>query len=197
VVSVTPSPSADDEGRWRPAQRLRRLFPRTFQGRLTLAFLAVVTLSLGLATVLVINRLEDYFTNQQTTELEQRSAIVASFVSSTAERAAAGRPVDDLLTAKKDAFLQEVQTSAQETLERLGSGIRILGIELARVDGHTAGPSASALLDLGDPDLDFVKLADGLGVPSRRVDTGEQLAGALDEAIVESGPHLIEALVRV
>ena len=93
MVSVTPSPSADDEGRWRPAQRLRRLFPRTFQGRLTLAFLAVVTLSLGLATVLVINRLEDYFTNQQTTELEQRSAIVASFVSSTAERAAAGRPV--------------------------------------------------------------------------------------------------------
>jgi signal transduction histidine kinase len=93
VVSVTPSPSADDEGRWRPAQRLRRLFPRTFQGRLTLAFLAVVTLSLGLATILVINRLEDYFTNQQATELEQRSAIVASYVSSTADRAAAGRPV--------------------------------------------------------------------------------------------------------
>jgi signal transduction histidine kinase len=60
---------------------------------LTVAFLAVVTLSLGLATILVINRLEDYFSNQQATELDQRSAIVASFVSSTADRAAAGRPV--------------------------------------------------------------------------------------------------------
>ena len=72
---------------------MRRLFPRTFQGRLTLAFLAVVTLSLGLATVLVINRLEDYFENQQATELEQRSALVSSYVSTTAERVSAGRPV--------------------------------------------------------------------------------------------------------
>ena len=98
--------------------------------------------------------------------------------------------------------IQSLWTMAREHLDVTvvifnNRSYRILGIELARVDGHTAGPSASALLDLGDPDLDFVKLADGLGVPSRRVDTGEQLAGALDEAIVESGPHLIEALVRV
>jgi len=72
VVSATPSPSADDAGRRGPIQRLQRLFPRTFQGRLTLAFLAVVTLTLGLATILVINRLEDYFANQQATELQQR-----------------------------------------------------------------------------------------------------------------------------
>ena len=67
MVSVTPSPNADDAGRSTrgPAGRLRRLFPRTFQGRLTIAFLVVVTLTLGLATVLVINRLEDYFENQQ------------------------------------------------------------------------------------------------------------------------------------
>jgi signal transduction histidine kinase len=94
VVSVTPSPSADQlEGRARPTRRLQRLFPRTFQGRLTLAFLAVVTLTLGLATILVINRLEDYFGNQETTELQQRSSLVASFVFSTADRVSAGRPV--------------------------------------------------------------------------------------------------------
>jgi signal transduction histidine kinase len=93
VVSATPSPSADDGGRRGPIQRLQRLFPRTFQGRLTLAFLAVVTLTLGLATILVINRLEDYFANQEATELEQRSSLVASFVSATADRVSAGRPV--------------------------------------------------------------------------------------------------------
>jgi len=93
VVSATPSPSADDGGRRGPIQRLQRLFPRTFQGRLTLAFLAVVTLTLGLATILVINRLEDYFANQETTELEQRSSQVESYVSATADRVSAGRPV--------------------------------------------------------------------------------------------------------
>ena len=47
-------------------------------------------------------------------------------------RAAAGSSVDDLLTARKEAFLQEVQTSAQETLSRLGTGIRLLGVELTQ-----------------------------------------------------------------
>jgi signal transduction histidine kinase len=93
VVSVTPSPSADElEGHARPTQRLRRLFPRTFQGRLTLAFLAVVALTLGLATILVINRLGDYFTNQENTELDQRSRLVATYVFSLADNINATRP---------------------------------------------------------------------------------------------------------
>ena len=93
MVSVTPSPSADElEGHARPTQRLRRLFPRTFQGRLTLAFLAVVALTLGLATILVINRLEDYFTNQENTELDQHSKLVATYVFSIADNINATRP---------------------------------------------------------------------------------------------------------
>ena len=67
--------------------------PRTFQGRLTLAFLAVVTLTLGLVTVLVINRLDDYFTSQQTADLEQRAETVSAYVQTLADGAAAGRPV--------------------------------------------------------------------------------------------------------
>ena len=35
--------------------------PRTFQGRLTVAFVAVIALTLVLVTVLVVNRLDDYF----------------------------------------------------------------------------------------------------------------------------------------
>ena len=53
------------------------------------------------------------------------------------------------------------------------------------------GPCSS----LGDPDLDFVKLGAGLGVASRRVDTAEQLTDALDQAIADPGPHLIEAVI--
>jgi acetolactate synthase-1/2/3 large subunit len=73
---------------------------------------------------------------------------------------------------------------------------RILGAELGRLDGQSAGEKAQALIDLGHPDLDFVHLGTGLGVPSQRVDTGEQLTDALEKAVTEPGPHLIEANLR-
>jgi signal transduction histidine kinase len=93
-VSATPSPSAEpSEGRARLPRPLRRLLPHTFQGRLTLAFLAVVALTLALVTVLVVNRLDDYFTSQQQRDLAQRSTFVASQVAYVAETAAGGRPV--------------------------------------------------------------------------------------------------------
>ena len=51
------------------------------------------------------------------------------------------------------------------------------------------------LLDLGNPGLDFVKIAEGMGVPGRRVTTAEEFASALAVAFDEPGPHLIEAVV--
>ncbi len=94
-MSATRSPSADPpaEGPIHLPHRLRRLLPRTFQGRLTGAFLFVVALTLSLVTILVINRLDDYFTTQQTNDLEQRSRSVAAFVTGIAAGAADGRPV--------------------------------------------------------------------------------------------------------
>jgi acetolactate synthase-1/2/3 large subunit len=72
---------------------------------------------------------------------------------------------------------------------------RILDVELGRLDGQTAGPKAREMLDLSDPDLDFVNLGAGLGVTSCRADTAEQLTGALVQAIADPGPHLIEAVI--
>jgi acetolactate synthase-1/2/3 large subunit len=71
----------------------------------------------------------------------------------------------------------------------------ILNIELERVGAERAGPKAKSQLDLAGPDLDFVQLANGLGVPSARVDTGEKFVTALEKAFAEPGPHLIEAVV--
>jgi len=67
--------------------------PRTFQGRLTVAFVAVIVLTLSLVTVLVINRLDDYFTSQQQVELDLRSRTINAFVQVAANEAARGRPV--------------------------------------------------------------------------------------------------------
>jgi signal transduction histidine kinase len=74
-------------------RRLRRVMPRTFQARLSLAFVMVIALTIGLVSVFVLNRLDDYFTRQQRTDLEDRHAIVSGFVRSVAERAAGRRPV--------------------------------------------------------------------------------------------------------
>jgi two-component system OmpR family sensor kinase len=86
-VSGTRSPSADGtaDRRARHPRRLRRLLPRTFQGRLTGAILAVVALTLALVTVLVINRLDDYFTKQQQADLDQRSRSVNTYVQALAK----------------------------------------------------------------------------------------------------------------
>ena len=74
----------------------------------------------------------------------------------------------------------------------------ILRIELQRVgatSGTDPGPAAHQLLDLGSPAIDFVRLAEGFGVPGRRARTAEELAAALTDAFAAPGPHLIVATV--
>jgi acetolactate synthase-1/2/3 large subunit len=71
----------------------------------------------------------------------------------------------------------------------------ILGAELTRAGLPDPGATAKAQLGLGDPDLDFVELGTGLGIPAQRADAPETLAAALEEAIAEPGPHLIEVVV--
>ncbi|MBU3752261.1 MAG: hypothetical protein FGM52_17765, partial [Mycobacterium sp.] len=73
----------------------------------------------------------------------------------------------------------------------------ILRIELQRVgaqeQGRPTGPRAEALLELDSPAMDFVRIAEGMGVPARRAATAEDFADALRWALAEPGPHLIEA----
>ncbi|OBI53430.1 hypothetical protein A5707_11655 [Mycobacterium kyorinense] len=72
----------------------------------------------------------------------------------------------------------------------------ILRLELQRVGAEGApGPKAQQLLDLTGPRMDFVKIAEGMGVPARRVGTAEELADALRASFAEPGPHVIEAMV--
>jgi acetolactate synthase-1/2/3 large subunit len=71
----------------------------------------------------------------------------------------------------------------------------ILNMELARVGADGGGEKAREQLDLSQPDLDFVRMAGGLGVPAERVETAEQLTGALERALAAPGPHLIEVPV--
>ncbi|OBI18014.1 hypothetical protein A5712_22430 [Mycobacterium sp. E2327] len=92
-------------------------------------------------------------------------------------------------------------TQARENLDVTtvlydNSAYDILRIELGRVGaGSSPGPKALDLLDLSRPTMDFVKIAEGMGVPARRVTTAEEFADALRVALAEPGPHLIDAVV--
>ena len=51
------------------------------------------------------------------------------------------------------------------------------------------------MLDLTGPTLDFVALAQGMGVPATRATTAEEFTEQLQAALAASGPQLIEAVV--
>ena len=96
--------------------------------------------------------------------------------------------------------IQSLWTMAREQLDVTvvifnNRAYGILNTEFARIGVQEAGPRAKAQLELGNPDIDFVALGTGLGISSRRVDTAEQLTGALEQAIADPGPHLIEAVI--
>jgi acetolactate synthase-1/2/3 large subunit len=71
----------------------------------------------------------------------------------------------------------------------------ILNLELSRVGAESAGPKALDMLDLSRPDLDFVALARGMGVPATRATTADEFTAQLEAAIAEPGPALVEALL--
>ncbi|MBX6370511.1 MAG: hypothetical protein IRZ04_21275, partial [Rhodospirillales bacterium] len=71
----------------------------------------------------------------------------------------------------------------------------ILRGELANVGAQNVGRKALDMLDLSRPDLDFVSLAKGMGVPGTRVTTMEEFNDALARALATPGPNLVEAIL--
>lgn len=71
----------------------------------------------------------------------------------------------------------------------------ILRLELQRVGADITAGAARDLFDLTRPGLDFVSLGTGMGVPSARATTADELVVALRRAMAEPGPHLVEAAV--
>lgn len=72
----------------------------------------------------------------------------------------------------------------------------ILRAELERVGAAATGGAAARMLDLSSPDLDFVALATGMGVPATKATTAEELTAHLTAALATPGPHLIEAVLE-
>jgi signal transduction histidine kinase len=71
------------------------LVPHTMQARLTVGFALVVALTLFLVSILVVNRLDDHFSETVRADLNVRARAVRDYVRAVIEPAAAGGPVVD------------------------------------------------------------------------------------------------------
>ncbi|WPB58975.1 acetolactate synthase large subunit [Xylophilus sp. GOD-11R] len=61
--------------------------------------------------------------------------------------------------------------------------------------GAKPGPTAMSMLDLGNPGIDFVKLAQGMGVEAARATTIEQCEDLMRASFAQDGPFLIELMI--
>ena len=71
---------------------------------------------------------------------------------------------------------------------------QILIGELANV-GANPGRTAMDMLDLGNPDLDFVRIGEGMGVPGARAATMEEFNDLFAQSLLRKGPFLIECVI--
>jgi acetolactate synthase-1/2/3 large subunit len=97
--------------------------------------------------------------------------------------------------------LQSLWTMAREQLDVVvvilaNRRYRILEIETRRTGAGEIGPRAKEMMDLGHPDLDWVKLAEGQGVPACRATTGGEFVALFRDAVNQPGPRLIEAVLE-
>jgi acetolactate synthase-1/2/3 large subunit len=72
---------------------------------------------------------------------------------------------------------------------------QILQGEFANVGAGRPGQKARDMLEIGRPDLDWVSLAKGLGVPASRAESCEALTTQLQRGLAEAGPSLIEVVL--
>jgi acetolactate synthase-1/2/3 large subunit len=96
--------------------------------------------------------------------------------------------------------IQALWTQARESLDVTtvvfsNRQYGILDTEYRRLGVNEIGERAARLFDLGNPDLDFVQMANGMGVPGKVVHTTEEFAAALGESLALDGPYLIDARI--
>jgi acetolactate synthase-1/2/3 large subunit len=96
--------------------------------------------------------------------------------------------------------MQALWTMAREKLDvtvviYANRSYAILNIELGRVGATGSGPVALSMLDLGNPAMNWTRIAEGLGIEASRATTCEEFAAQYASALQQRGPRLIEAVI--
>ncbi len=96
--------------------------------------------------------------------------------------------------------IQALWTMARERLDVTtvvfsNRGYLILDVELQRHGLGPAGANARRMMDISEPHIDFVKLAEAQGVDSHRVNDCKSLEDVLNTCLKQPGPHFIEVMM--
>lgn len=96
--------------------------------------------------------------------------------------------------------VQGLWTQARERLDVLtivfaNRRYQILHGELLNVGAGPAGENARRMLDLDNPAIDWVQMANAMGVGAARAETVEGFRDLLQSALARKGPFLIEAVI--
>jgi acetolactate synthase-1/2/3 large subunit len=96
--------------------------------------------------------------------------------------------------------VQALWTNARESLDVTtiicnNRSYRILQVELSRAGINEPGPKARSLTMLDNPEINWVAMARGMGMPGVRVSTADELVRELERALAEHGPNLIEMMM--
>lgn len=95
---------------------------------------------------------------------------------------------------------QSLWTMARENLDvcmviLANRKYQILQIELSRVGAQSMNKKTLDMMDLSNPDLDFVKMSESMGVKAARASTADEFNQLFAQAMDERGPMLIEAML--
>ncbi|MGA2722649.1 MAG: acetolactate synthase large subunit [Bryobacteraceae bacterium] len=97
--------------------------------------------------------------------------------------------------------LQSLWTMVRERLDVVtvilaNRRYRILDIEMQRTGAGEMGPMADDMVDISRPDLDWVRLSEGMGVPATRATTADEFVTQFRAVVSRAGPTLIEAVLE-
>jgi acetolactate synthase-1/2/3 large subunit len=118
--------------------------------------------------------------------------------------AAIARPQQRILCLSADGSgmytLQALWTMAREglrvtTVIFANRAYGVLKREFSYLGVGNPGPKASSLFDIGRPDLDWVSLAKGMGVPASRIHSLDDFVKALRVGFEAEGPILVEVVL--
>ncbi len=95
---------------------------------------------------------------------------------------------------------QSLWTMAREQLDVCvvifnNSSYAILNLELMRVGVENPGERAKSMLELTNPSIDWLSIAQGMGVKASRATTTEEFRSQFEGAMSSNGPHLIEVML--
>ena len=118
--------------------------------------------------------------------------------------AAIARPDRKVINVQADGSamytIQALWTQARERLNILtiilaNRSYAILHHEMRGVGIESLGENSRRMLDIDDPELDFVQIARGLGVESVRAETPREFAAAYARGVAATAPFLIVAVL--